>query len=63
MPTKDKLKTISTTKERENKKVKSSLVQGDTEHSLAVAAERVHRVAATSAGVARAFERLAETSE
>ena len=61
MPTKDKLKTISTTKERENKKVKSSLVQGDTEHSLAVATKRVHRVAKTSVGVAGAFERMAET--
>ena len=65
MPTKDKLKTISTTKERENKKVKLCL-EYNTEHrsiSLAVAAKRIHRVAETSAGVAGAFERVAETSK
>ena len=57
MPTKDKLKTISTTKESENKKVKLSFVFLTIQSiSLAVAAQRVHRVAKTSAGVAGAFE-------
>ena len=67
MPAKDKLKTISTSKEGENKKVKGSLVSVfctlQSSISLAMEAQRVHRVAETSVGVAGAFERVAETFE